>query len=295
MNKIAVFGSCHKIQDKKQIKELIKKIDSLDIPVLWEKKYMTQLEKIYDINTKSKNYFSEKENDNIDFAISLGGDGTLLRVSKILDNRIPILGINMGNLGFLTDIDCSVASQNIDDLLSGNYSIIERMMLDVYVNDNFCQTVLNEVAILKRETGSMINIETYLNDKFLANYDADGLIIATPTGSTAYSLSAGGPIITPECKNIIITPISPHTLTIRPLIIPDQSIISLKPYSRTDDFLLNNDGNAIILKYGNIINIRKSHKTIKTIHISDKTFADTIREKLMWGKSTINRSENNVL
>lgn len=290
MHKIAVFGSCHKIQEKKQIEDLIKKIESLNVDVLWEKNYLTKLGKIYDINTSDKNYFSKKEHDNIDFALSLGGDGTLLRVSKILNNKTPILGINMGSLGFLTDIDCSIATEDIENLLSGNYSIVNRMMLDVYINNIYYETILNEIAILKRETGSMINIETYLNDKYLANYDADGLIIATPTGSTAYSLSAGGPILTPECENIIITPIAPHTLTMRSLVIPDKGNITLRPHSRTENFLLNHDGNTIILEQGSVIDIKKSDKTIKTIHISNKTFADTIREKLMWGTSTIDRS-----
>lgn len=289
MHKIAVFGSCHKIQEKKYLQLLIQKIESLDITIAWEENYVKNLERLYNIKVQSNVYFSEKQQEDIDFALSLGGDGTLLRVSNILQNGIPILGINMGSLGFLTDLSYFQAIESLHNLLLGNYTIQERMMLDVYINGSFYNTVTNEIAVIKRETGSMINIETHLNKKYLANYDADGLIIATPTGSTAYSLSAGGPILTPECRNIIITPIAPHTLTMRSLVVPDDSNITLKPYSRTKDFLLNCDGKTIILKCGDVIDVKKSTKTIKTVHISAKTFADTIREKLMWGTYSINK------
>lgn len=223
---------------------------------------------------------------NTDIMISLGGDGTFLEsVSQVQELGIPIVGINTGRLGFLADIQSDRIEESMQAIFNGEYTIENRTLVGVKLIgrelDGFC-FALNEVSVQKHHT-SMISIHTYLNDAYLNSYWADGLIISTPTGSTAYSLSVGGPILTPDSTSFIISPMSPHNLTIRPLIVPDINSFRIEVESRESSYLLTLDSRTEILDTSVGIRLDKAEFSIKTLRIKDETFYNTLRNKLMWG------------
>ncbi len=222
-----------------------------------------------------------------DVALSIGGDGTFLKSAMYVGKKeIPILGINTGRLGFLADVQESELSQVIAELLAGDYAIEERSVLQFATDDmppDFYPFALNEVAVLKRDSASMIAIHTYVDSRYLNTYQADGLIVATPTGSTAYSLSVGGPIIDPSLQGWTITPVAPHSLHVRPLVVKDSTEISMEVESRSDTYLVSVDGRSVVLNANQCIFIRKAAYTIKVIKSHNHLFYDTLRNKLMWG------------
>lgn len=229
-----------------------------------------------------------KELPNADIALSVGGDGTFLRTASFIGRSdIPILGINTGRLGFLADIDFSDLDDTLKELFSNNYLIEERSLLQVTQNsasqNNIVTYALNEVAILKQDTSSMLTLHTYIDDDFLTSYQADGLIISTPTGSTAYSLSVGGPILMPKSSSIVLAPIAPHNLTSRPLVMNQDVNIKIKTDSRSNTFLVSTDGNSTIYNTNTEINICEADYTLKLIKRKGHTFYDTLRDKLLWG------------
>ncbi len=222
-----------------------------------------------------------------DFIFSVGGDGTFLQsVLNIRNFDIPVIGVNSGRLGFLADISEDQVHNALTNIFNHNYTLLERSMLQVDFSGkenlgfNFA---LNEMTVLKTDTSSMINVYAYLDKELLNNYWADGLIIATPTGSTAYSLSVGGPILTPDSENFVITPLAPHNLTIRPLVVPDNYEIKLKVEGRGTHFLASLDSRSIAVDLSTIITIKKASFKLKTLQLPDQTFFSTLRNKLMWG------------
>ena len=223
----------------------------------------------------------------LDFIITIGGDGTFLEVlSAIKVKNTPLLGINTGRLGFLADISPNEIKSTLIAIAENKFKIEKRSLLEVKLNPE--QGVkfpyaINDLTIHKRDSSSMITIHAYINDMFLATYWADGLIISTPTGSTAYSMSVGGPIVTPESKNLIITPIAPHNLTVRPLVIPDNSKISLKIESRDNKFLLSLDSRSFTVEKTLEVQISKAKKQISLIKLNNYSYYSTLRNKLMWG------------
>jgi len=221
------------------------------------------------------------------FIFSVGGDGTFLHsVLNIRNFDIPVVGVNSGRLGFLADISEDQVHHALTQIFNGNYSLIERSMLEVEFSGkenmdfNFA---LNEMTVLKTDTSSMINIYAYLDKELLNTYWADGLIIATPTGSTAYSLSVGGPILTPDSENFVITPLAPHNLTVRPLVVPDNYEIKLKVEGRGTHFLTSVDFRSVTVDLSTIIKVKKASFKLKTLQLPDQTFFSTLRNKLMWG------------
>lgn len=222
-----------------------------------------------------------------DFIFSVGGDGTFLHsVLNIRNFDIPVVGVNSGRLGFLADISENQVQNALTQIFNHNYSIIERTMLQV----DFCgmdnldfNFALNEMTVLKTDTSSMINIYAYLGNELLNNYWADGLIIATPTGSTAYSLSVGGPILTPDSENFVITPLAPHNLTVRPLVVPDNYEIELKIEGRGNYFLTSLDFRSVAVDLSTVIKVKKANFKLKTLQLPGQTFFSTLRNKLMWG------------
>lgn len=222
-----------------------------------------------------------------DFIFSVGGDGTFLHsVLNIRNFDIPVVGVNSGRLGFLADISENQVQNALTQIFNHHYSIMERSMLQV----DFCgmenldfNFALNEMTVLKTDTSSMINIYAYLGNELLNNYWADGLIIATPTGSTAYSLSVGGPILTPDSENFVITPLAPHNLTVRPLVVPDNYEIELKVEGRGTHYLTSLDFRSVAVELSTIIKIKKAGFKLKTLQLPDQTFFSTLRNKLMWG------------
>jgi NAD+ kinase len=228
----------------------------------------------------------------IDYLFSIGGDGTLLEtITFVRDKPIPILGINTGRLGFLTSIVTEEVDSAIEDVLSGNFDLDTRTLLSLETDDNLFGDInyaLNEITLLKKDTSSMITIEVYIGDDFLNSYWADGLIISTPTGSTAYSLSCNGPIILPGSGNIIINPIAPHNLNVRPVVVPDNSELRLKIAGRTENFLVALDSRSLTVPLSIEIKVSKAAHQIKLVRLKHYSFLDTLRTKLMWGQDRRN-------
>lgn len=223
----------------------------------------------------------------VDFAISVGGDGTFLTsASQIGDKNIPILGINCGHLGFLADVQTKDVDVIMDQLIQGKYTIEQRSLLQAscsagghLINPN----ALNEIAILKQGLSSMITIETNVNGSHLMNLEADGLVIATPTGSTAYNLSVGGPLMVPQARGILLSPIAPHSLSVRPLVVPDDWTIDLKITSRNGNYLASVDGRSQTMSDQVTIHIEKAPYTIKLVQVGENSFLKSLKDKLLWG------------
>jgi NAD+ kinase len=222
-----------------------------------------------------------------DMAFSIGGDGTFIRNSaKIGKKNIPLLGINAGRLGFLADVSEEEINPAVEEILAGKYNIENRSLLRLYTEEKLYSDfnyALNEVAILKQDSSAMITIHAWVNGVFLNSYRADGLLISTSTGSTAYSMSVGGPIVVPQARNFIITPVAPHSLNVRPLIIPDDWEIELMVESRNHHFLIALDGRNNVFHEKTKLKIKKASFTTKIIKREDQNFFSTLRSKLMWG------------
>lgn len=288
MYRIAIFGSLHKKEYRERLKQFFCELTKFDVDLYYDPPFLEELRAILDETVlRCAGRLSNDEALDIDYAISLGGDGTFLRTARrIAHQQIPILGINLGSLGFLTNLEASEAPPLIKKLFSKAYHIEERRQIRVEVDGRYLGDVLNEVAILKRETGSMISIHALLDGDHLANYDCDGLVVATPTGSTAYSLSVSGPIIVPQTPCLLITPIAPHSLTMRPLVIPEGITIELSVSAHNNSFLISLDGQSKILNCSSSICISLSTHPIRMIQLEAKPFSETLRKKLLWGTTT---------
>lgn len=225
----------------------------------------------------------------VDMVVSVGGDGTFLRTSTTVGRTgIPVLGINTGRLGFLAAINYSDVDETLEEVIQGNYREEERTLLkmstdETFPPEHFNSHALNEIALLKQDTASMLSIHAYINNDYLTSYQADGLVISTPTGSTAYSLSIGGSILSPTTPSIILSAIAPHNLTSRSLVVDDSSIISLKIESRSHMFLVSVDGQSRVLDETVSIQVRKADYTLRVVKRVGHTFFETLRDKLMWG------------
>ncbi|MFB1040690.1 MAG: NAD kinase, partial [Polaribacter sp.] len=237
-------------------------------------------------------------NNSFDLMFTLGGDGTILRaVTYIRHLGIPMLGINTGRLGFLATINKKTIKESVTLILNGAYSVQERTLLSVKTSpetEKFSEInfALNEVTIARKNTTSMIGVTTNLNHEYLTNYWADGLIIATPTGSTGYSLSCNGPVVSPDSKNLVITPIAPHNLTARSMVISDETSIQLEVDSREKEFLISLDSRITSVAKNTKVFIEKAPFTIKSIIPNNQSFLQTLRSKLLWGEDT--RNETNL-
>jgi NAD+ kinase len=227
-----------------------------------------------------------------DYVVTLGGDGTILNViTQVRDSGVPILGINLGRLGFLADIEKGQIREAILLLKKGMFKIEERALIHLESNIplfDSCNFALNDCTFLKRDTSSMITIHTYINGAYLNSYWADGLIISTPTGSTGYSLSCGGPIIFPDSNNFVLTPVAPHNLNVRPVVISDTSTISFEIEGRADNFLCTLDSRFETINATYQLAVRKADFKIKLVQFFHQNFLDTMREKLVWGKDARN-------
>jgi len=289
--KIAIFGQEYKTQSLQYIVNLINLLTQKSCEILLFKKVYDLIETDLQTELTTFNSYYDIPTD-VKYMISVGGDGTMLRATKyIKDKNIPIVGINTGRLGFLATVQKEDINPAIDELLKGNYSIQKRSVLSVNATDKSGESfyyALNEISVSRKNTTTMITIDTFLNNEYLNTYWADGLIVATPTGSTGYSLSCNGPIIAPEVKSLAITPIAPHNLSIRPLIISDDTVIKLQISSREDCFLLSMDSKVISVKNGTDIIIKKAEFSIQMLEINKQSFIKTLREKLLWGKDTRN-------
>jgi NAD+ kinase len=224
----------------------------------------------------------------VDLAISIGGDGTFIRLSQMVAPfNVPILGVNTGRLGFLADIHAENIISTLVELKEEKCNIEERTLLELSSSNNChkgCNLAVNEIAVLRRDTSSLLVANLYGDGKFINSYWADGLIISTPTGSTAYSMAAGGPIVTPESNNLIITPISPHSLTVRPLVISSDVVLTIEVESRADNYMVSVDSRSEIVDISEKLTIKQSPFILKMIIDTNHAYYATLRGKLMWGK-----------
>ena len=283
---ILVFGNKYKLKFIDLVKDLFFRLKNQGATILFDNEFAEQINEsgLLDISS-----FDTFDNDfSGDIAISLGGDGTLLATANRIGNRqIPILGINLGRLGFLTDVQAHELD-NLDDIIfNKKYKVDDRMVLRAEITNNnhtsLTEYSLNEIAVLKQDLSSMISINVTLNGEPLHTYQADGLLVSTPTGSTAYSLSVGGPIMMPENHNLIIAPVASHSLNVRPLIIPDNWKIDLAIHSRSHSYLASIDGRSITMPDTATISISKADYTVRIIRLEGHSFLNTLKTKLMWG------------
>jgi NAD+ kinase len=286
LKKIGIFGSNYQAGKQKSIQLLLDKIQNSDGKIWMESRFYDYLSGQLAFKPKVEGLIDSKICP-LDMVISLGGDGTFLRTATWIGRQnIPILGINTGRLGFLADIHADEIEPTLDEIFRGEFVMDERSMLELTTtrssNEHY-NYALNDIAILKRDTSAMIDILAYLNDEYLTNYLADGLLVATPTGSTAYSLSVNGPIIIPQANNFVLTPIAPHSLNVRPLVIPEDYTIRLKVESRNRNFLVSLDGRSEVYPSGSEFLIKKADFKIKIIKRLSQSFYDTLRKKLLWG------------
>jgi len=293
--KIAIYGQYYQNSTEPIIKDIFSFFNSNNVEMVIEENFLKMLYEKQLIKKEYKTFSPSTALDNsFEMLISIGGDGTILRAAAFVRNSgVPLLGINAGRLGFLA----KVQKENIESLLQfvidQNYTTSERTLLgltsepknDAFEELNFA---MNEVTVSRKDTTSMITVETYLNNEYLNSYWADGLIISTPTGSTGYSLSCGGPILTPDVKSLVITPIAPHNLTARPLVIPDDTEITLRVTGREDQYLVSLDSRISSVKNESILKIKKTDYKIKMVEIPGETFLKTLRNKLLWGEDKRN-------
>ncbi|WP_340077807.1 NAD kinase [Leptobacterium sp. I13] len=293
--KVGVYSYFRHDGSEEYVKLLLEELANYNMEVYVESNCWENVNQ-EEISTEAYKTFESYEDldDSFDLFFSVGGDGTILRtILYVRDLNIPILGINTGRLGFLATVQKEDIRRAVKDMVEGNYEVVERTLLEVQTDTvingigelNFA---LNEIAVSRRNTTSMITVETYLDDAYLTSYWADGLIIATPTGSTGYSLSCGGPVIAPDTSGLVITPIAPHNLNARPLVIPDNVTIKLSVSGREKTHLISLDSRIATTNNQTTLIIKKAPFTIKMIELASESFLKTLRKKMLWGEDKRN-------
>lgn len=292
MKKIAVFGLKASEEQKESFETFFAELQKREIKFIIDENFVSILKSIISFDFDGIGTFSSYENlPEVDLLFTFGGDGTILEATTIIkDKMIPVVGVNTGRLGFLATINIEFLFEKLDDILDRNYNISRRSLLSVESNgekidENFA---LNEITVTRRETTSMITVRTKMNGEFLNSFWADGLIISTPTGSTGYSLSCGGPIVHPENNTFIITPIAPHNLNVRPFIISDDSVLDLIIESRVNEYFLSLDSRNLPLSTDVELKIKKADFEILIVEPTDKSYLATLREKMFWGSDKRN-------
>ena len=284
--KFAIFGNTYQAKKSTHVERLLSILDRHRAEVYICREFYQFLTDDLKLQIRQAGVF-EGNDFEADMVLSIGGDGTFLKAaSRVGSRNIPILGINTGRLGFLADVSPEEMEDTFNDIYSNNYRIEDRSVLQVSCKEQELKGYpfgLNEIAVLKRDSSSMISIHTAINGAYLTTYQADGLVIATPTGSTAYSLSVGGPVIVPHSKTIAITPVAPHSLNVRPIVICDDWEITLDVESRSHNFLVAVDGRSESCKETTRLTISRADYSIKVVKRFNHIFFDTLRNKMMWG------------
>lgn len=285
--RIAIYSRGLESEQLEGLKLLLKEFSHYKIePVIYQD-FFNQFYSSINIADKYSTFNQSEDLEDIDFIISLGGDGTLLdAVTFVGDKGIPVLGINYGRLGFLASIGKNEIHSAIESLVKRTFVLDKRTLVHLDANMPLFSGRaygLNEFTIHKKDTSPMIKIHTYLNGEFLNTYWSDGLIVATPTGSTGYSLSCNGPVVFPDSASFVITPVSPHNLNIRPLVVPDDSVISFEVEGRTDGFLCTLDSRREIASKEVLLAIRKEAFSMNLVRLNENNFLQTLRNKLSWG------------
>ena len=288
--KVAIFGQYYQNDTRPIIKDIFVFFNRNNVELVIEENFLKILYEEKILERQYNTFASHKDLDSsFDILMSIGGDGTILRATTFVrDSGIPILGVNAGRLGFLAKVQKENIESFLQIVLEKKYTLSDRTLLSIECPDIDTNFAMNEIAISRKATTSLITIETSLNGEYLNSYWADGLIIATPTGSTGYSLSCGGPILTPEVKGLVITPIAPHNLNARPLVIPDDTEIKLKVSGREEEYLVALDSRITSISNNSELVIKKTPFTIKMVEIPEETFLKTLRTKLLWGEDKRN-------
>lgn len=284
---IAIFGNTIKPQILGEVKHLIDFMESRGVNIQLSQEIRQELD-LRQYAAFSREEDDEKtEEEPIDFALSIGGDGTFLTTAAAIGKKnVPILGINCGHLGFLAEVQTQNVDTIMDQLIRGDYTIEKRALLNVTCSEGahiVSPYALNEVAVMKQGLSSMIAIDAHINGEHIHTYEADGLIIATPTGSTAYNLSVGGPLMMPQARGILLSPIAGHSLNVRPLVIPDDWTIDLEIKSRNGNYLISVDGRSQIFNDTVRLHIEKANYTTKVVQIGQNDFIHSLKAKLSWG------------
>ncbi len=285
---VALYSRGFITEDISNIRLLLEELKRAEITaIIYEPFFLTLQQHIPFDTTPTLFSCAEDLPGKIDFLVSLGGDGTLLdTVCYVRDTNIPVIGINFGRLGFLASIGKDEIHALVQALLNRTYVVDQRSLLHLDANVPLFGDVpyaLNEFTIHKKDTSAMVKIHTYLNGEFLNTYWADGLIVATPTGSTGYSLSCGGPIVFPDAGNFVITPVAPHNLNVRPIIVPNDNIISFEVEGRSDQFLCTLDSRMETIDNRVQLAIKKEQFKLSLLRLDDSNFLHTLRNKLLWG------------
>lgn len=282
---IAVFGNTLRPDTISEVKHIVEFLQLRGITVVLSPELRHD---VFSRDIPSVEDYVATTGETIDFAISVGGDGTFLTTASMVGHlNIPILGINCGHLGYLAEVQTGDVDYVLDQLINNQYTIEKRCMLEVSSSKGgkiVSPFALNEVAILKSGLSSMITVEVTLNGEFLHSYKADGLLVATPTGSTAYNLSVGGPLLDPHVNAIILSPVATHSLNIRPLVVQDDSKIDLKISSRNGNYMVSVDGRSQVVSQDIQLHIERSSRTIKLVRVSGQTFMRSLKDKLNWGR-----------
>lgn len=292
--KIAIYAQIYQTEAIDYVVELLDECKNVDAEVSIESDFYEQLTAARQIENYTTFDREVGLDSSFEMFVSFGGDGTILRaITYVRDLGIPIVGVNTGRLGFLSTLKKEEVRRVVTEFLSGAYSIDERSLVEVNADFDIPEFkdmnyALNEVSVSRKDTTSMITVETHLNNEYLTSYWADGLIVATPTGSTGYSLSCGGPVILPGVQSLVITPIAPHNLNARPLVISDDTIIRLKVSGREENHLVSLDSRIATIENGKEITIKKAPFKIKMIAYTSESFLETIRNKLLWGQDKRN-------
>ena len=286
-NRFAIFGNVYQRKKSQAVFKLIAILQRYDAEIYVDRPFYEFITEGQHMDVRVDGIFDGDDFD-VDYAISMGGDGTLLKTTaRVHSKDTPIIGVNIGRLGFLADVAPSEIEMAISDIYAGNYRVDEHSVIKIETSGEekleSGPFALNDIAILKRDNASMISIRTSINGEYVTTYQADGLIVTTPTGSTAYNLSNGGPIIAPGTGTLCLTAVAPHSLNIRPIVVPDSSVISLKVESRSHSVLVAVDGKSTSLHDGTEVRISKAKHTVRIIRFSDRKYYSTLREKMMWG------------
>ena len=286
--KVAIFGKAYSPENIDYIQRIIDKLESHNISLVFYEPFYRKIKN--DVAVESEILLfngNDGIKDKVDFLFSIGGDGTLLdTITFVQDSGIPILGINLGRMGFLSSVSKDQIETALEQFIQKQYKLDHRTLIRLVTKDNLfgeLNYALNECTVYKKDPFSMLKIQTFVNDEFLNSYWADGLIIATPTGSTAYSLSNGGPIILPRSQNFVITPIATHNLTVRPIVIPDSSEIRIKVTGRIKEFFVSLDSRSKAIDASMELTLLKEEFKINLLQLENESYFKTIRQKLLWG------------
>ena len=281
--KFALFGNIYQAKKSASVQQVLDCLSRSGVDVLIDMEYYYFLKDTQRLSIPTVAKVFTGDDFEADFAVSMGGDGTFLKTAgRVREKGVPILGVNVGRLGFLADVSPTEIEPFMRAILDGDYTVDHRAVVQV---EGLEQPgyALNDVAILKRDSASMISIRASIDGELLTTYQADGLIVSTPTGSTAYSLSNGGPIIVPGTNVLLMTAVAPHSLNIRPIVIPDSAVITLEVESRSHSFLVAVDGQSSSCHEGTTITLRRAPYTVKTVKRAGQKYFGTLREKMMWG------------